>query len=96
MSVDSQESQKELRENSSSELVKKEKIEGTPFDLITYEDKGVFVAIGKLKLTPFLESKEQATEYLEKHKWEFTLDLILAMIEAVIQIKEQEVRYDEE
>lgn len=57
------------KESSNSELIQREKIEGTPFWIIGQEEKEWFITMKNYKITEAKGTKEEAIEELEKNKW---------------------------
>lgn len=65
----------------SSELVQREKVEGTPFDLINVEDKGWFLALGKYRMTEPGLDREVLRKIVADKDWMLILDTIAILTE---------------
>jgi hypothetical protein len=65
----------ELQDNPSYPLVDVEKIEGTPFHVVS-DENGHIVAIGKYRLSEILENKEDAIELIDSKNWNLIMNLI--------------------
>lgn len=70
--------------NKNTELVHREKIEGTPFYIIGNEDEGYFVAMGKYRLTEPEETVTAAMDKLITNQWDIILKMVLTSHELVI------------
>lgn len=76
---------KETTKQESSELVKQEEIEGTPFKLVTTE-KGAFIAMGQYRLTE-VQAEEELRKYvatMAEMNWEFITAVIGAITKQTI------------
>lgn len=65
--------------STTTELVKRQDIDGTPFTAICVEDQW-FLALGKYRLTPPLDSFEECVDQ-STQTWERTMQVIQIMIE---------------
>lgn len=75
------------KENSkvSSELIEREEVEGTPFQLVNV-GKGWFLALGRHRLTEMgEESKEELIAKVVNKDWYLVLDTIVALTMAIGQ-----------
>lgn len=63
--------------NQSSQLIERETLDGTPFEIVTTEE-GTFVALGSYRLTEFM-SKEDAKEKIQKKHWDLIISVNLAL-----------------
>lgn len=70
----------------STELVRKEHVEGTGFDIVGNEEQGYMIALGNYRLTEWRKTIEECRDMIEKRDWE----LILGMMGACIQAAETE------
>lgn len=61
----------------SSQLIERETLDGTPFEIVTTEE-GTFVALGSYRLTEFM-SKEDAKEKIQKKHWDLIISVNLAL-----------------
>lgn len=77
-SLNTQTNAKENQNN--SQLISKEQIEKTPFEIITSEE-GSFLAIGHYRLTE-TTSKENIMQHLLTNQWDIIINLINATIHA--------------
>lgn len=68
---------------SNTQLVDKEHIDGTPFDIVGDEELGYFVAIGNYRITQ-THDKEDCRTMIRVMEWELILGLIGACIETAI------------
>lgn len=69
------------KETFSTQLVEREKIENSPFEIIGNKDHGYFAAFGKYRITEKFENMQLVKDYLESHKWEVVVNLILTLID---------------
>lgn len=67
--------------NEPSELVKKQLVEGTGFEIVTVENKGSFIVLGKYRLTDIYETEEECREMIKNKDWELILGLMGAVME---------------
>lgn len=74
-------SEKSPDKASSTELVIREKIEGTPFQLINMDNKGWFLALGKFRMTEIGLEKEVLIKLVEDKDWTLILDTIAVLTE---------------
>ena len=67
----------------SKELISRNQIEGTPFELIEFEGRA-FVALGTYRVTPEFETPEQAMEEFNEPKnfWNLLLTVITSVQDA--------------
>lgn len=68
------------KQNSSEELIQREDIEGTPFQIITIENKS-WLAMGIIKLSPDLKTKKEVEDWLTKNRFNVTVNMIGGMIQ---------------
>lgn len=61
----------------SSQLIERETLDGTPFEIVTTEE-GTFVALGSYRLTEFM-SKEDAKEKILNKPWDLIISVNLAL-----------------
>lgn len=80
--------EKQDKETYGTELVKMERIEETPFTLVTIEDKGSFIAIGEKRVSDFKESKEELIELINGKSWELIVATIGVINGMYNEIKE--------
>lgn len=67
--------------NLNSKLIQREKIEGTPFYIITQPSEELlpqyFAIMGNTMITPIQTTKENVLQYIDNNQWEITLTMIL-------------------
>lgn len=63
----------------STELVKMNDIENTPFKLVTVE-RGSFIAYGNNRLSSLMPTKEEALKIVEEKNWDFLGSFIISVI----------------
>lgn len=68
----------------SESLINREKIEGTPFTLITVLDEGAMITMGDFLIIEKQETKEQALKKLETNKWDVVLRIISSVVTRAI------------
>lgn len=68
-----------------SELVSRETIHGTPFNLVGNEDKGWFLAMANYRITEMCDTKSEALEKLDSDTW----SIMLAMVHVAMEIHKQ-------
>lgn len=75
----------EEKENNStsSELIIREKIEGTPFTLIKLESTGWFLTLGKYRMSEPVDNKEELIQKVIDKDWNLILDTICTLTEDV-------------
>lgn len=66
---------------SNSELVEKERVEGTAFDLVGNQEQGYFIALGTYRLTS-VYSKEVLKKMIETKDYELLLGMMGATYQA--------------
>lgn len=71
------------KENSSEELIQREKIEDTPFTLITMDGVS-FLTLGKFRMSEELEATEENKQILinkvKNKDWTLILDTVAALV----------------
>lgn len=70
--------------NNSSELIQKEEVPNTPFNLVTTEN-GTFLAMGIIRLTEDMQTKEEVLHYLANN----TYNIIVRMIGGMTELNNQ-------
>lgn len=84
----------------STEIVQKQHIEGTGFDIVGNKEHGYFVAIGKYRITenkPIEDELYSAIGELSNTGWEIIAGMIGAVTEAVKEMEEaQKIHNNEE
>lgn len=75
--LNTQTSAEQQDSNQSSQLIERETLDGTPFEIVTTEE-GTFVALGSYRLTEFM-SKEDAKEKIQKKHWDLIISVNLAL-----------------
>lgn len=73
--------------NKNSNLMERNKIENTPFEIVGNEEIGYALLMGHYTLTEFLETKDEVKEELDKNKW----IIIQRMIGSMIHFHEKEL-----
>lgn len=73
--------------NSSTEIIKRERIEGTPFVAIKEENKDWFITLGRYKVMEGFEELEELTEYIHSQtvEWEFLTNVISVVVHELLQ-----------
>lgn len=62
----------------STELIKKNEVLGTPFTIITVEE-GSFIAMGRYRLTDYLD-EDQCMERILSKDWELIIQLVTILL----------------
>lgn len=75
--LNTQTSAEQQDSNQSSQLIERETLDGTPFEIVTTEE-GTFIALGSYRLTEFM-SKEDAKEKIQKKHWDLIISVNLAL-----------------
>lgn len=73
------------RQNSgkkNKELVKREQIEGTPFEIITTNKKH-FIGMGSYRMTSEVENKEELIKMIQDKEWSLIIQTISAVWDAM-------------
>lgn len=78
-----------ISSSESSELVKREEVEGTPF-IVVEKDSGVDIVMGRYIIKGGLRSKEEAMKAIESKRWELIMAVIGIYVEEYVKIKEGE------
>lgn len=68
----------------SSELIHREDVENTPFQVVGNDEKGWIITIGRFKLTENRPTKIEALQELQIRPWAITLRLITTLHEAIM------------
>lgn len=82
------ENAQETDKQTSGEIVKYEKLESTPFTIVSIE-KEHFGAMGMHRITDIYETKEEVKADLEKMTWDRVVQVIWAVVEKVNLIKKE-------
>lgn len=83
---------KEVNNSDSRSEIRREKIEGTPFEIITSNEKH-FMTWGKFRLTDEMENKEGVLKCLNKEQWSIIIRLITSV---VMKFEQQKAKIMEE
>jgi hypothetical protein len=67
--------------NYGEEIIEKDRIPNTPFDVIGNTKLGYFIALGRFRISEKIQEKYTAENYLEDHKWEITMNCISAALQ---------------
>lgn len=67
-----------LKTGHEEQLVNAQEVEGTPFHIITHDNKH-FLSIGNIRLSESYDTIEKLFNWMEFHHWDLILKLILAM-----------------
>lgn len=77
------------RENSSSELIERKDIEGTPFTMIN-QGNGWMLTMGMYKLTKEGHTEKELQALVKKPTWDLQMGVMSAVAETMIKIKAEE------
>lgn len=79
--------EKTNNKNSSTEIIKREHIKGTPFVAIKEENKDWFITLGRYKVMEGFEGFEELTEYVHSQtvEWEFLTNVISVVVHELLQ-----------
>lgn len=77
-------------QNKTEELVKREKVNGTPFEIITAEGKN-FVALGKYRVTDDTQTVEELKEKIFNLDYDFLINMVFVLIEITDKAKAEEL-----
>lgn len=72
----------------SSELIRREQRIGSPFWDITTEE-GIFMVMGKHKITPKFETQQELDEHVDKHKWDIMAQMTIIIVQKELEGYEQ-------
>lgn len=67
------------------QLISREKIENTPFEIVGNRDSGYFLCMGKFRYTEFMQSKEQVLDYFNGNIWDLIMKMIVSISEDIAQ-----------
>lgn len=67
--------------NLNYELIKRKEIEGTPFTIVTIEEKENFITVGKYRLSETYKTTEEAEINAKTIDWNKIMQIIGIMIE---------------
>lgn len=70
-----------------SELISREQIKNTPFDLAGNEEHGYFIGAGKYRFTEPRPTKEEALNDLDELQWLIIANMIAAFSESMLNSK---------
>lgn len=78
-----------------STLVDRNKIDGTPFTIISFlregeTEKKHFLTFGKYRISPDKNTKEELEDYIEQNKWNIITNLIILISETLEMQKIEE------
>lgn len=92
----------ENNHNKQSSLIEREKIEGTPFTLITLNEE-YFMVMGDYKVTETTKTKEEQIQKLESEKWLLIMHICIVALERMKKVtdefekdKEKDIKYTNE
>lgn len=68
--------EEQSREGSSEEIIQRETVEGTPFQVINLNNEGWFLALGKYRMTEPQENKQELIDRVKNKDWNVILDTI--------------------
>lgn len=85
----SQMSAEETDNSESTELIHRERFEGSPFYIVGNEEKGYFAAMGKHKVA---DSQSETVEGVKVYLMDNSYQVTLWMIAVVLTLKEEETR----
>lgn len=71
--------QTKSNESELTKLVEREKVEGTPFEIIKYPDSGYFVALNKYRVTEEFETMLEAVEVIDNKEWDFLTTVMITI-----------------
>lgn len=77
------------------ELVKRTTVEETPFTIITIENEGSFISMGKYRMSKVMENEEECKKYVHEKPWEFIMAIMHVMAEEAItqwEIKIEQIK----
>lgn len=77
-----------LNSNSSNAIISREKIEDSPFELVTSE-RGTFIAMGNRRMTEPMEINEART-IIGSLNWNFLLNVIIGTIKTMQLIEKEQ------
>jgi len=66
-------------ESKNTELIQRDKLEGTPFTIITIED-GSFGTLGEYRVTEKMKTKKEVEKYLKEPKWDTIATIVSILI----------------
>ncbi len=69
--------------DSNYEMVKRQRVEGSPFELITIEDEGSFIALGNKRLTEVYEKKLQALDAINEKSWNNIIRVMVVVMDNI-------------
>lgn len=76
MNAENQPTTNKLSSDELTELVHREHVEGTPFQIVGTEEKGYFVTLGKYRATENMPTIEDAKKEINIQNWEFFCTII--------------------
>lgn len=80
--LQSQTNVEESQDNQNYPLIKREKVEGTPFHLVNANEEGWFIALGKYRMTEVGYYTKSELEVMVMNKdWTLILDTIAVLTE---------------
>lgn len=77
------------KENSNSELVHREKVQGSPFTIVGNEEHGYFIAFGHYRLSEPQKTIIEAYGYLKENQWNISMNFMLTLMELWHNEKQQ-------
>jgi hypothetical protein len=67
--------------NYGEEIIEKERIPDTPFDVIGNKQLGYFIALGRFRISEKFTTKEETENILSLKRWEITMNCISAALQ---------------
>lgn len=78
-----------------TQLVEKEHVKGTGFDIVGNEEHGYFVALGKYRLCANQKNKAVCEGMIKRKEWELILGLIGACFQAEQELTQSKLNNNE-
>lgn len=71
-----------LTEGNGEQLIYRENVEGTPFNIVGMEGK-YFVALGQYRLSEWKDNPEELRDIIYEQEWDFLLNVMTALVHMV-------------
>lgn len=82
--------------NSNSEILKRKKIQDTPFWIVGNDEQGYFLAMGINRISEILPTPEEVEKYLSKNMWDVITKIMIVMIKELPEYIKLTEKYDYE
>jgi hypothetical protein len=77
------------KKNSSSELIKRNRIANTPFVAIKTDEGGWFLTMGKYRVSEEYETEEEVIKLVKTKDWELLMNIMTVVTESLGELRNE-------